>query len=432
MTKPRIVIVIATFYPHVGGAEHQALLQCQALRSWGYEATIVTLRHKRAWPRHDVVEGAPVLRVGGALLGDRERLPTPLRRLAYLLGVLSMGWVLFRLRRNYDLVQLYRLTAIILPVAFVCGVINKPLITVLCSASSSREISAESAEPFTASGSRERNGDLESLAYLGKPVIGLTRFLLRRARAAMWVLSERMKGDLVAYHFPTAGSRVVPSILDLERFHPADSAPRPPQTSQIILFFGRLVYPKGVDVLLRAWGRVRQEASVRLRARLIIAGEGPLRAEYEQLAQSLGVMDSVEFVGLQRDIVPWLHRSDVVVLPSRWEGMPNAVLEAMACGLPCVATRVSGSEDLIQDGVNGLLVEPDDDEALASALLSLLRDPALCQQYGHAARSTVEERYSLDYVTGMYLELYQQVWRDHTRPARQSVSPQAIQQAETE
>jgi glycosyltransferase involved in cell wall biosynthesis len=127
------------------------------------------------------------------------------------------------------------------------------------------------------------------------------------------------------------------------------------------------------------------------------------------MAQALGITDSVEFAGSQNDIPAQLHRGSVAVLPSNWEGMPNAVLEAMACGLPCVATRVSGSEDIIQHGINGLLVEPQDYESLAKALLTLLRDPILAKKYGHAARIRIEQHYSSQRIMDMYVELYQRL-----------------------
>ena len=81
----------------------------------------------------------------------------------------------------------------------------------------------------------------------------------------------------------------------------------------------------------------------------------------------------------------------------------------MACGLPCVATRVSGSEDIIQHGVNGLLVEPEDYQGMAQALLTLLRDPAMARQYGRAARVTIEQHYSLEHIMDRYIELYQRI-----------------------
>src|SRR5437588_3423464 len=87
--------------------------------------------------------------------------------------------------------------------------------------------------------------------------------------------------------------------------------------------------------------------------------------------------------------------------------MPDAVLEAMACGLACVAARVSGSEDIIQHGVNGLLVEPGDYQSMAQALLTLLVDPVLAEKYGQAARATIEKHYSFERIMDRYIELYQ-------------------------
>jgi len=150
-------------------------------------------------------------------------------------------------------------------------------------------------------------------------------------------------------------------------------------------------------------------------------GAGPRRAQLESLTVTLGIADSVEFVGEQSDVAAWLRRSAVAVLPSRWEGMPNALLEAMASGLPCVATRVSGSEEVIQQEVNGLLVEPEDHAALAQALLAVLLDPALGDRYGCAARATIVERYSLDHVMNVYLDLYHSLCNGTPRP----ISPMA-------
>ena len=113
----------------------------------------------------------------------------------------------------------------------------------------------------------------------------------------------------------------------------------------------------------------------------------------------------------------------MAVLPSRWEGMPNALLEGMACGLPCVATRVSGSEDIIQHGVNGLLVESEDYQNMAQALLTLLRDPGLAQKYGRNARETVERQYSFEQVMDRYVQLYQRITEHRCQIAGGAPSP---------
>ena len=125
------------------------------------------------------------------------------------------------------------------------------------------------------------------------------------------------------------------------------------------------------------------------------------------MAEELGITNSVEFAGMLNDVVAQLRRSAIGTLPSRWEGMPNAILEAMACSLPCVATRVSGSEDIIQHGVNGLLVEPEDYQDMAQALITLLQNPRLVHEYGQVGRETIEKHYSLEAITDRYTELYQ-------------------------
>jgi glycosyltransferase involved in cell wall biosynthesis len=212
-----------------------------------------------------------------------------------------------------------------------------------------------------------------------------------------------MKADLIAHGFHLSNVELIPNGVEINHFSPKRIDSTGDKKGEIVICLARLTYQKGIDVLLQAWSLLSKQAP---QARLIIAGSGPLQPQLERMAQALDILDSVEFVGLQGDVQSLLHESNVAVLPSRWEGMPVAILEAMACGLPCVASYVSGSEDIIQHGVNGLLVEPEDYRGLAEALLTLLRDPALAQQYGNAARVTIEKHYSLERITDKYIELY--------------------------
>jgi glycosyltransferase involved in cell wall biosynthesis len=374
----------------------------------------MTLRHDRAWPRHEVLEGVPVMRVAGRVAGGRERFPGPLRKLAYLLGLLAMGWTLWWHHRQYEVLCVYQINLLVVPVAMACVLSGKPLVILLRSADSRRgaSLGPEARVPDAlrrhwAAHNRDV-GDLEALESLGAPVLRGTGYLLRHTQAVLVVLSARMMHELAARGLQLPVTLCIPNGVDLARFVPVCTDPLEDERARTVVCVARLTYQKGVDVLLHAWQLVHAQIPA---ARLIIVGTGPLHGELERLAKTLGLESTVDFAGLQSDVPAQLQRGDLAVLPSRWEGMPNAVLEAMACGLPCVATRVSGSEDLIQHGVNGLLVEPDDHRGLARALLTLLRDRALAQHYGRAARATIEQHYALDRITDRYVVLYETLAR---------------------
>jgi glycosyltransferase involved in cell wall biosynthesis len=331
----------------------------------------------------------------------------------------AMGWTLWRHRHHYDILHVYQLTLLTLPAAFVCRLAGKALVvSIRCAdAGSSSTIHNDKASLIAGpldlttpwlevTGLTRTGGDIESLAHLGKPVVRLAHVLLLHTRSIVTLLSSRSKHDLVAHHFALPNVQLIPNGVDITRFYPRTVEDMPEERTRIVICVAQLRYQKGIDVLLQAWRLVQEKQGRVAPVRLLIVGSGSLRKQLERLADALGILDSVTFAGEQSDIPAQLRQSDIAVLPSRWEGMPNALLEAMACGLPCVATRVSGSEDIIQHGVNGLLIEPEDYEALAHALLLLLRDPVLAQSYGRNGRTTIEQHYALEHITDTYEELY--------------------------
>jgi glycosyltransferase involved in cell wall biosynthesis len=145
------------------------------------------------------------------------------------------------------------------------------------------------------------------------------------------------------------------------------------------------------------------------RVHLLVVGGGPLDEDLRALAHELGIEDSVSWLGFQSDPVKWLQAMDVFAFPSRLEGVPNAVLEAMATGLPIVAMTIGGVVDLLEEGRTGFLVTPDDPDALAAALDRLLRDPTLGAAFGSRARSRAVEVFSvsdsISRLTDLYLAL---------------------------
>ena len=253
-----------------------------------------------------------------------------------------------------------------------------------------------------------------SIANLSQLALGkvMLRFL-RTSNACYQVLSTRGYPYLTSHGFRAEQIVHIPGSVDTQKFQPAPGRrPDPARPERDIICVTRLDYAKGVDVLLHAWGRILREPSewcAHLKPRLRLVGEGVYRAQLERIVSGLGIQDSVEFLGLRTDVVDLLQQSWGFVMPSRWEGMPNALLEAMACGLPCVATRVSGSEDIISDGVNGLLVAPEQPAEMAQALRRIIEDTELAQQLGQVGRATVVRDYQLTTIVEQCLELYRRL-----------------------
>lgn len=160
-------------------------------------------------------------------------------------------------------------------------------------------------------------------------------------------------------------------------------------------------------MLLKAWRRLSMGDTKPLP--LFVVGDGPERAPLALLAEQLGLKEHINFTGFVKEVAQYFHLAHFFVLPSRSEGLPNALLEAMACGLPAVATHVGGIPKVVIDGETGLLVPPDDEEALADAIKRLLDSPSLCRKMGKAARRHIEAHYSIESVTDQHIALYQKV-----------------------
>ena len=181
--------------------------------------------------------------------------------------------------------------------------------------------------------------------------------------------------------------QVIPNGVDLEFFHPTRKNDKTTQ----LLFVGRVVYQKGLDLLANALKDLRN-----LDWQLTIVGDGSYKEHLHQLIEQNQLTQRVDFHGWcnKEKVLPLLSTADIFINPSRHEGMPNAVLEAMACGLPIIATRIAGNEDLVVDGKNGLLVRSEDVAGLQKALQSLIVDRNLCKKMGSYSRQLVEEKFS--------------------------------------
>jgi glycosyltransferase involved in cell wall biosynthesis len=201
----------------------------------------------------------------------------------------------------------------------------------------------------------------------------------------------------------------IPNGVDIQAFRPPSDSERMTARyrlglspdGMVVGFLGRLHRDKGVDILIRAWAA---SALARAGAVLCLAGDGPEEVALRRIANEVGASGTIRFVGVV-DSREFLHAIDASVLPSRTEGMSNALLEAMACGLACVGTRVAGTEDVIEPSQTGWLV-PAEDTGAMSAALDQLDNHVVRARFGEAARMRIAADFALPIVAARYRDLY--------------------------
>lgn len=215
---------------------------------------------------------------------------------------------------------------------------------------------------------------------------------------AVVVPSHALAEFLIRHGFPAGRLHVIPSGLEMRR-----RAPRSRQGPLVVGAAGRLEYWKGFDLLVEACAGVGQPL------RLELFGEGDLRDPLERQAARLGL--EARFHGEVENLPERLEQIDVFVLPSRADNLPIVVLEAMANGLPVVAARVGGVPELVEDGVTGLLVEPEDVTALTRAIAALAADPQRARAFGRSGAERVADRFDAADTARRLAGLYEELCR---------------------
>lgn len=228
---------------------------------------------------------------------------------------------------------------------------------------------------------------LGAIDALPQPYRTATRLYERTVGRALLIAARRIicVSEDVRRHALALGATahklvMVPNGVDAARFAPRQHQARPVPT---VVCVGRLIFNKGQQHLLEATADLRRRG---ISLRLLLVGDGPQEAELRRQAAAYHLDEQVTFLGRRDDVEAVLADADVFVRPSLSEGMSLAVLEAMACGLPVIATDVSGTRQLIRHGTDGIVVQPGSVPQLSEALERLLRDAPLRQRLGHNAR----------------------------------------------
>jgi glycosyltransferase involved in cell wall biosynthesis len=235
----------------------------------------------------------------------------------------------------------------------------------------------------------------------------LDRFVLKNY-AAVVAVSEEVKQKLL-----TAGVRgdrvhLIRNGIDLRPF----IGPERPHQNQSgkncalkVGLVGRLSQEKGIDLFLRASANVLRELPL---TQFVVVGDGPDRATLEALIRELGIEKNAFLLGRNEDMPSFYASLDLLVSSSRQEGLPMALLEGMASGLPLVATAVGEVPTIVHNNQTGILLPAEDVKALTAAIVKLLSEPATRKTYGAAARDLIKSEYSAERMTAEYLHLYQQ------------------------
>ena len=215
-------------------------------------------------------------------------------------------------------------------------------------------------------------------------------------------VSEKVKESLVAWIPETDHKTVV-----IKNAVPVGEIREQKEYVYDILFVGSLKKVKGLDVFFEAIKLLEIKYGRKLKVGVV--GDGSLNKELKGIAERLNISESVEFLGVRKDINDLMRKSKIFVLPSRWEGLPMVILEAMALGMPVVATKVGGIPEVIEDGKDGILVEPENPDELAEAILRLLEDDGLRSLISLNAYKKIKRKYSIERYTKDLLNLYKEV-----------------------
>ena len=246
--------------------------------------------------------------------------------------------------------------------------------------------------------------------------------LLRRAIRPLVQRYIAVSKDLASWLVTTVGARPeqvrhIYNGVAQDIFHPRcgerpDLAPSEflPSDALVVGTVGRLAQVKDQATLVRAFAAaLRHKPEWKARLRLVIVGEGPMRSELESCVRDEGVEERVWLAGDRDDVPDLLRMMDIFVLPSLGEGISNTILEAMASGLPLIATRVGGNPELVDEGINGQLVPPADADALTRAIYVYAEDAALVRRHGQAGLAKVTECFGWDRCVESYLSVYDEL-----------------------
>lgn len=383
-------MIIDRYHPVWGGAENQLAALSERLQDQDINVSIVTRRWTPDLEKEEVQNGITIYRKG--VPGTASFC----RTICYGFGLMMH---ILQHRNQIDIVHTHGAALLGAAGKFYSTLIGKPNVVKIATAG--------------------KIVPLQSSIW-GKRVL----FLLKRSTKVV-ALSAEIESELQAAGVPSFKIVSIPNGVDTDRFLPASPEIREKIRAELglnakekaVLFSGRIVPRKGLDLLINSWTEVSAHHP---EARLWILGSGKNQADSIEKELKERVrnenLEHVHWLGETTEPENFYQAADIFVFPSRREGLSNTLLEAMACGLPSIASDIGGNIDVIEDGENGRLFPSDDSAELSTVLLGLLKTPEERQNLSVSARADVLKRFDLEETTRRYAELYKEL--QSTKPDR--------------
>ncbi|HCJ66688.1 MAG TPA: hypothetical protein DHV62_05005 [Elusimicrobia bacterium] len=376
-----ICMLLARFYPRVGGTEQQALYLAKELVNKGHRVFVCTQRFSTKLKKFELIGEVPVHRLFSLGRG----------RIASLSFMFCSIMFLVKKRNHYQIIHVHLASSPAITAVILGKLLQKKVIVKF---GASREF-----------------GDIHTSEqrFIGK----LKLEILKKYADCFIAPSKEIKEEMIQFGFSVKKVFTIPNGVDIHKFFPV--TPERKSTireklelkyPRIVTFVGRLTKQKGLDFLIRGWRKICTNT---FEIHLLLIGDGEERNNIENLIAQLKIQNMVHLLGNRHNIVDLLQASDIFILPSLAEGLSNALLEAMSCSLPVIATNIGGTAEIIENRTNGVLIELNSINQLYEGIIALTTNPELSSTLGRNARNTVKENYSIEKITQSYISLYEKV-----------------------
>jgi len=396
--QPRVCLLTDSYYPVVGGGEAHARLLCGEFLKLGVPVFVLTGHKVFASPAFETVDGIAVHRAP----------PAGYPRLGKYLMLGSSFWRLIRMRRDYDVI-------------YVCGIRTLGLIAVLAASLLGKACVLRSESRGEVSGGfiwEKTDGRVNPLLKL--MLIGPIMFrniVLKRADAFLSIATV-IRAEYEACGVPLKKIEDIPNGIDVTRFSPVSPEAKVAlrrklglPDGRLFAYTGKLNRGKGLEFLTRVW---KDWSKQHPDFRLLLIGSGAMQFlscedALREFVKKNAMESAVIFAGSVRNVQEYLQASDYFLFPSESEALPLALLEALAVGLPTVASDIGGCRDIITDGRNGRLARPNHESVWVAGLQALVNDPARAAGWGRAGRETVVKTFSIAHVAEEHVRLFRAV-----------------------